>query len=67
LFNDVICASLYSNIHSGYERTLPAFRKTWVLADKVDLSRVIANLLKIKAKSGRSSDTGMVQWILPAR
>ena len=68
VLNDVIAQSLYAVADypdMNVNVSLP--ENTRVLADRVDLSRVIANLLENSRRYGKSSDTGIAQVDVSAR
>ena len=68
VLNDVIAQSLYAVAEYPDMRvTVSIPDNTRVLADRVDLSRVIANLLENSRRYGKSSDTGMAQVDISAR
>ncbi|MBG6071578.1 MULTISPECIES: ATP-binding protein [unclassified Polaromonas] len=68
VLNDVIAQSLYSVAdYPDMNVSVSIPENTRVLADKVDLSRVIANLLENSRRYGRSSDTGMAHVDISAR
>ncbi len=66
--NDVIAQSLYAVAeYPDMKVTVSIPENTRVLADRVDLSRVIANLLENSRRYGKSSDSGMAQVDISAR
>jgi two-component system osmolarity sensor histidine kinase EnvZ len=66
--NDVIAQLLYAVAeYPDMNVTVSIPDNTRVLADRVDLSRVIANLLENSRRYGKSSDTGMAQVDISAR
>ena len=66
--NDVIAQSLYAVAdYPDMNVTVSIPENTRVLADRVDLSRVIANLLENSRRYGKSSDSGMAQVDISAR
>ena len=68
VLNEVIAQSLYAVAeYPDMNVTVSVPENTRVLADWVDLSRVIANLLENSRRYGKSSDTGMAQVDISAR
>jgi len=68
LLNEVIAKSLYAVAeYPDMNVTVSIPDNTRVLADRVDLSRVIANLLENSRRYGKSSETGMAQVDISAR
>ena len=68
VLNDVIAQSLYAVAdYPDMNVTVSIPENTRVLADRVDLSRVIANLLENSRRYGKSSDSGMAQVDISAR
>ena len=68
VLNDLIAQSLYAVAeYPDMHVTVSIPDNTRVLADRVDLSRVIANLLENSRRYGKSSDTGMAQVDISAR
>ena len=68
VLNDLIAKSLYAVAeYPDMNVTVSIPENTKVLADQVDLSRVIANLLENSRRYGKSSDTGMAQVDISAR
>ena len=68
LLNEVIAKSLYAVAeYPDMNVTVSIPDNTRVLADWVDLSRVIANLLENSRRYGKSSETGMAQVDISAR
>ena len=66
--NDVIAQSVYAVAeYPDMKVTVSIPENTRVLADRVDLSRVIANLLENSRRYGKSSDSGMAQVDISAR
>ncbi|WP_426144740.1 ATP-binding protein [Polaromonas sp. DSR2-3-2] len=68
VLNDVIAQSMYAVAdYPDMDVTVSIPDNTKVLADRVDLSRVIANLLENSRRYGKSSDTGTAQVDITAR
>jgi len=68
VLNDVMAKSLYAVAeYPDMNVTVSIPDNTRVLADRVDLSRVIANLLENSRRYGKSGDTGMAQVDISAR
>ena len=68
VLNDVIAQSLYAVAeYPDMNVTVSIPDNTRVLADRVDLSRVIANLLENSRRYGKSSDTGKAEVDISAR
>ncbi|MDB5885534.1 MAG: integral rane sensor signal transduction histidine kinase [Polaromonas sp.] len=68
LLNEVISKLLYAVAeYPDMNVTVSVPDNTRVLADRVDLSRVIANLLENSRRYGKSSETGMAQVEISAR
>ena len=68
LLNEVIAQSLYAVAeYPDMNVTVSIPDNTRVLADRVDMSRVIANLLENSRRYGKSSDSGMAQVDISAR
>ena len=68
VLNDVIAQSMYAVAdYPDMNVTVSIPDNTRVLADRVDLSRVIANLLENSRRYGKSSDTGTAQVDISAR
>ena len=68
VLNDVIAQSLYAVAdYPDMNVAVSIPENTRVLADSVDLSRVIANLLENSRRYGKSSDTGMAHVDISAR
>ena len=68
VLNDVIAQSLYAVAdYPDMNVSISVPENTRVLADRVDLSRVISNLLENSRRYGRSNDTGIAQVDVSAR
>jgi two-component system osmolarity sensor histidine kinase EnvZ len=68
VLNDVIAQSMYAVAdYPDMDVTVSIPENIKVLADRVDLSRVIANLLENSRRYGKSSDTGTAQVDITAR
>ncbi|MEO8014670.1 ATP-binding protein [Polaromonas sp.] len=68
VLNEVMAQSLYAVAdYPDMNVSLSIPENTRVLADRVDLSRVIANLLENSRRYGKSSDTGIAQVDVSAR
>jgi two-component system osmolarity sensor histidine kinase EnvZ len=68
VLNDVIAQSMYAVAdYPDMDVTVSIPDNTRVLADRVDLSRVIANLLENSRRYGKSSDTGKALVDISAR
>lgn len=68
VLNDVIAEALYAVAeYPDMKVSVSLPDHTRVLADRVDLLRVIANLLENSRRYGKSSDTGMAQVDISAR
>ena len=68
VLNDVIAEALYAVAeYSDMEVSVSMPDNTRVLADRVDLLRVISNLVENSRRYGKSSDTGIAQVDISAR
>ena len=68
MLNDVIAEALYAvTDYPDMTVSVSLPEHTRVLADRVDLLRVIANLLENSRRYGKSGDTGMAQVDISAR